>query len=58
MIGTWLGRYVGEWLGPIDGTVDPPVEPPPQVGHGGYGFLPEKPRRRDTDDDTLMLILL
>lgn len=32
--------------------------PQPTATGGGYGFLPEKKPRRDTDDDLLMCFLL
>jgi hypothetical protein len=33
---------------------------PPNHGHGGRGFLPEKPRavRKDNDDDLMVVTLL
>jgi hypothetical protein len=42
--------YLGLWP-----STTPPQ--PPTVGHG-YGFLPERQKRRDTDDDALVLLLI
>ena len=58
MFGQWLGRTVGQWFGDAVGATEPPEPPqPPKPGHG-YGFLPERRPRLDTDDDALVLLLL
>lgn len=41
------------------GFVTTAAEPPPTQGHGGRGFLADNPRKRkDTDDDALVVLLL
>ena len=69
--GQWLGKWAGEWFGDsaesnpnemsgfatisisCDGLL---TNGKKKQGSGGYGFLAEKPRKRD-DDEVLMLLL-
>jgi hypothetical protein len=69
--GDWLGTWEGSAERPpgfISGTaivrftgrgrLTNATQPAPQPSGRGYGFLPERPRRRDTDDDLLVAVLL
>jgi hypothetical protein len=56
-----LGRGAqGQLLVTLGLGLDSAAVTPPPAGHGrsgSRGFLPEKRKRRDTDDDLLILIL-
>jgi hypothetical protein len=54
--GTWKS---GTWLSSLwQGETDAPLTPPPITSAGSIGVpLRQKPRRRDTDDDLLLMFL-